>query len=275
MRYLSGFMCVLALAVTGCSETAGAGGSGGSDLCEGMMCEDDGNECTEDVCNPADGRCGVPVGNGTACSDGACMDGECTALTTVSGTVVVDEVEAAEGATVSWLGSTLSTTADESGAFSFEVPVGNLFLQASKAGTWGDISLYWTEGASELEINITSDAGLEDVLSGTGVDIDATKGIVDVGFLNYSRMGGESATISEAYDSSWVQDANLNNVMSNALVRDGFPWLGFVNVVVTDELTVSPAGAEGVNMCGLLVPGTVYPVLAKFVTGVDVMCTPL
>jgi len=53
-------------------------------------------------------------------------------------------------------------------------------------------------------------------------------------------MGGESATISEAYDSSWVEDENLNNVMSNALVEGGFPWLGFVNVDVTDELTVKP-----------------------------------
>jgi len=243
MRGLVGFMFVVALGAVpllGCGETAAG--------CEGAI-------------------------DGTPCNDGACMDGDCTALTTVSGAVIVDEVEAADGATVSWLGSTLSTTTDESGAFSFEVPVGNLFLQASKAGTWGDISLYWTEGASDLEINVTSDAGLAEVFP--QVDLDATKGIVDVGFLNYSRMGGESATISEAYESSWVQDGNLNNVMSDALVRGGFPWLGFVNVDVTDELTVTPMGAEDVNTCSLRVPGTVYPVVAKFITGVEVMCTPL
>jgi hypothetical protein len=211
--------------------------------------------------------------NGTACDDGACMDGACTALTTVSGTVIVDEVEAAEGATVSWLGSTLSATTDESGAFSFEVPVGNLFLQTSKAGTWGYIELVWTEGASELELGLESDAGLAEVFP--EVDLDATKGIVDIGFLNHSRMGGESATISEAYESSWVEDESGNNVMSNALVWGGFPWLDFVNVDVTDELTVMPRGAEGVNRCVLQVPGTVYPVVAKFITGVEVMCTPL
>jgi len=257
VRYFFGLMCMLALSLIGCSETAGTGGSGGT--------AGSGGSGGTDGCESAV--------NGTACSGGACLDGVCTALTTVSGTVFVDEVDAAVGATVSWLGSTLSTTADESGTFSFEVPVGNLFLQASRAGTWGDISLYGTEGASDLEINITSDAGLAEVFP--EVDLDATKGIVDVGFLNYSRMGGESATVSEAYDSSWVQDVNLNMVMSDALVRGGFPWLAFVNVDVTDELTVRPMGAVGVNTCSLLVPGTVYPVVAKFVTGVDVICTPL
>jgi hypothetical protein len=34
----------------------GDGGTGGTDLCEGIDC-DDGKWCTDDVCNPADGMC--------------------------------------------------------------------------------------------------------------------------------------------------------------------------------------------------------------------------
>jgi hypothetical protein len=82
MRYLFGFMCVLALGVmplVGCSETSGEGGSGGTAgdggsgghggtggiaeeagcfrvPCEDVEC-DDGDPCTEGECNFADGTC--------------------------------------------------------------------------------------------------------------------------------------------------------------------------------------------------------------------------
>jgi predicted outer membrane repeat protein len=64
--------------LVGCGETTGAGGSGGSggtggtDLCEGVEC-DDGNECTDDVCDYA------PVQEGATCGDGAgtCQAGSC------------------------------------------------------------------------------------------------------------------------------------------------------------------------------------------------------
>jgi hypothetical protein len=51
------------------------------DLCMGVDCSD-GNECTEDVCAPADGSCSNPnETDGTACdfsgADGVCMSGTC------------------------------------------------------------------------------------------------------------------------------------------------------------------------------------------------------
>jgi hypothetical protein len=246
MRGLVGLMFVVALGalpLLGCGETAAG--------CEGAI-------------------------NGTACDDGACMDGVCTALTTVSGAVIVDEVEAADGATVSWLGSTLSTTTDESGAFSFEVPVGNLFLQASKAGTWGEIRLELTPGASELGFDLTSDAVVaQDWQDWFGVDADTTKGVVEVAFFEFSGLGGEGATLSARYHSSWAGNANNTLVMSNELLRGGGDGIVFVNVDPTEEATVMPSGAEGVNTCGLQVPGTLYPVVAKFHTSVLATCTPL
>ncbi len=108
MRPLAGFVCVLALGtltVLGCSEDGGMGGAagsgasagtagnggfgglgggGGSDLCEAIDC-DDGNPCTEDACDPADGSCShAPAADGTECAFGAdpgqCDSGECVSL---------------------------------------------------------------------------------------------------------------------------------------------------------------------------------------------------
>ena len=53
---------------------------GQGDLCEGVSCEDDGNECTAEACNPSTGACdSTPVDDGTSCDGGAgvCMSGEC------------------------------------------------------------------------------------------------------------------------------------------------------------------------------------------------------
>jgi hypothetical protein len=77
--------------VTGGGEQAGgasgtsATGGAGADLCEGLdlTCDDDNNPCTEDECNPATGKCGIPRSE-TTCDDGlycngadTCEDGAC------------------------------------------------------------------------------------------------------------------------------------------------------------------------------------------------------
>ena len=81
MRWLVGFLCVCALCVVpvlGCGETT-------RDMCEGVSCNDD-NECTDDVCNPVSGACDyTPVEDGTACANGACIGGICTADETIMG----------------------------------------------------------------------------------------------------------------------------------------------------------------------------------------------
>lgn len=46
-------------------------------LCEGVDC-DDGNECTSDACNPANGKCVyTDRPDGAACTGGICLDGVC------------------------------------------------------------------------------------------------------------------------------------------------------------------------------------------------------
>jgi len=69
---------------TGCSLRGASGAcvNGVCDLCAGVVCEDDGNECIDDVCRAYTGTCGVRADNGTPCKykglfAGVCVSGFC------------------------------------------------------------------------------------------------------------------------------------------------------------------------------------------------------
>jgi hypothetical protein len=83
MRYGFVFLFACALGVVplaGCSWDLGDW-DWDYNPCEGVVCPDDGNECTEDVCVAYPRSCGRPVFNGTACTydgvAGVCVAGEC------------------------------------------------------------------------------------------------------------------------------------------------------------------------------------------------------
>ena len=265
---------------SGGSDGVCVSGTCGENLCEGVVCEDDGNECTGDVCNLADGTCNVP--DGAFCSTGACLDGACTALTTVSGEVILfTDLGPSVPATdtkVSVVGTSLSTTTDDDGNFSFDVFAGDWFLHASKEGTWTRINLHNvpTSGAQHLELSVTADAVMAQFEQAVGRKIDDTKGAVWMDFYpDHSGLGGETATLSEPYDFGTTEDANGNFVLSDKLLPDGSSTLQFWNVDLTQELTVTPMGVEGVNQCRLSMPGTLYPVIAKAATFVIPVCEPV
>jgi len=277
MRYLLEFLCVCALGVMpllGCSEPGGE-----ADLCDGVDCEDDGNECTEDVCNPVDGMCGVPVEAGTACSEGACLDAECTTLTTVEGVVTLyqsyTQQGPAEDAIVRVRGTSLSTTTDSRGRFSIDVFEGDWFFESSKDGLWGWIQLApvpYTNPA--LDLALLSDTLIGQVAGQLDIEIDAAKAIAVVDFDESSGQGGETATLSAPYSHVSAQNADQNEVLSDELLLGGGSELWYYNVNPTEELSVTPAGADGVNICELQFPQAVYPVVSKVITFVDVLCTP-
>ena len=87
MRYLFGFLYVCALGVVplvGCQWDF----LRFEDLCEGVVCSDDGNECTREFCTDTDGSVRLEYGTcksspltGTDCDfdglAGLCVDGEC------------------------------------------------------------------------------------------------------------------------------------------------------------------------------------------------------
>jgi hypothetical protein len=102
---------------------------------------------------------------------------------------------------------------------------------------------------------------------------DVPVGVVEVNFDPPSGLGGETATLSEPHGPVSTEDAVGNDVLSEALLFDGGEELTFFNANLTEELIVIPKGVNGVNRCDLEDPGTVYPVVAKFVTDVDVVCT--
>jgi hypothetical protein len=179
MRYLFGFLCVCALGLmplVGCSETSPS-------LCEGVVCDDE-NECTNDACDPATGTCdNTPVGDGTACGSGACLDGVCTALVTVSGTV--DGGESPGVTTVSVDGTSLNTTTDELGEFSFGVFPGDWFFQTTKDNkAWGGIQLETvpTTGRSDLKLAGGLDEEIPVVEEECMIEVDEAKGLVSLSF---------------------------------------------------------------------------------------------
>lgn len=69
--------------ISGDGDTGGVGGVGGMlNVCD-AECKDDKNPCTEDVCNPDTGECGIPR-SGNTCDDGiycngndTCDEGDC------------------------------------------------------------------------------------------------------------------------------------------------------------------------------------------------------
>lgn len=66
----------------------------GGDPCEGVTCQDDGNECTNEACNPSNGQCeSLDAGDGTVCDGGAgsCMSGQCVDTNPCNGVVCEDD----------------------------------------------------------------------------------------------------------------------------------------------------------------------------------------
>jgi hypothetical protein len=269
MRYLFGFLSVCALGViplVGCGETTGTGGSGGS--------AGSGGTGGTDLCEGAE--------DGTACSDGACLNGACTALVTVEGTVLLYEGHYPEppavDATVSVHGTSLSTTTDEDGGFSFDVFMGDWFFQTSKEDTWGFFQLETvpTAGRNDLDLAVAADAFAAQRAADLNIVGDDMKGVVSLTFLGTaSGEGGETATLSEQYEHASATNANGDEVLSNELLPGGGYELLFYDVDLTEKLTVTPMGVQGVNRCDLKVPGTLYPVEAKFATSVGAVCTSI
>jgi len=275
------FFRILCVGALGVMSLVGCNEDGYVDLCEGVDC-DDGNPCTIDSCQPTSGCFYDPDFDGETCSGGACLGGVCTTLTTVSGTVTLQESldmgSPAAGATVSVRGTSLTTTADELGDFSFDVFPGLWFFESFKENTWGFIELYYVpaEGRSDLEVVVAADAFVTQIEEALMVDIDDTKGMVTLLFEPAGGMGGETATLSEPYDVSLTFDADGEPALSTkTLPGDEEPILGFGGVDLTEELILTPVGVEGVNACDLEYPGAVYPVMAKTITVVDAECAPL
>lgn len=275
MRYVLGFVCVCAvgaISLLGCETTSS------EPQCQSAADCDDGIECTEDACTG--GTCSnAPFEDGTECSEGACLDAACTTLTTVEGVVTLyqsyTQQGPAEDATVRVRGTSLSTTTDSRGWFSIDVFEGDWFFESSMDGLWGWIQLApvpYTNPA--LDLPLLSDTLIGQIAEELDIEIDAAKAIAVVDFNESSGQGGETATLSAPYVYVSAQDADQNEVLSDELLLGGGSELSYYNVDPTEELSVTPAGADGVNICELQFPEAVYPVVGKVITFVELLCTP-
>jgi hypothetical protein len=236
---------------------------------------------SEAACIDADGALltkdqrGVLRPQGPACDAGAFELEEATV--TVTGTVTYAGSGApVDAATVSVLDTAVGTATDAQGRFTLDVPVGSVFFQISKEGTWGQIELEMVLTTRDLTFEVVEDSLVAEIEEFLMIDFSETQGVVDVIFDSPSGLGGETATLSVPFDSSLTFDAAEQPVLSDQLVPGGGEDLVFVGVDLTEELIVSPMGVGGVNACDLENPGTVYPVLVKSFTRVrQVRCTPL
>jgi hypothetical protein len=201
----------------------------------------------------------------------------------VGGTVTVYDVNdvssPAAGATVSVVGTSLGTTTNDSGGFTFEVFEGDWFFQSEKDELGGVIQLETVPtGMGGLDLSVFTDAVGAELERDLGIEIDDSKGVISVNFgmPPGAPLGGETAELSEAYEHSSATNADGDEVLSSALIEGGGPDLTFWNVNPTEELVVSPKGVEGVSECRLKEPGTVYPIREGFATlRADAQCTPL
>jgi len=198
----------------------------------------------------------------------------------VSGTVTVEEgndsTSPAVDATVSVVGTSLSTKTNDLGEFSFGVFTGDWFFQSEKDELWGEIHIETvpTTGPSGLELFVITDAVIAELERELGIEIDDAKGIISVNFgiAPGEALGGETAELSELYEYATAEKADGEEVLSEELFPGGGPDLTFWNVDPTEELIVTPKG-EGLE-CSLKMPGTVYPIRARFATlRADAQCT--
>lgn len=191
----------------------------------------------------------------------------------------------AVGAVVSVFGTSLRTTTDQSGRFSFDVPVGYVFLESSQDGTWGLIDGYPVseDGIEGVELIVIADEFVTAMEDDVNRAIDASKGMVFPFFEPASEAGGETVTLSVQHDFSMTVAASGDWILSDTLVGGGEPWLTLAGAEVTDQLTVVATGAEGQtcqlrdcwrDMCFPVDSKTEFPVVAKALTTLEVECAP-
>ncbi|MGB5192039.1 MAG: carboxypeptidase regulatory-like domain-containing protein, partial [Polyangiales bacterium] len=203
-----------------------------------------------------------------------------SATSTVTG--VVYARDAAENpvadATVSVVGTQLSTTTNQRGEFTLEnVPNGAQFFATEAAGNWGVVD-YWDvpeETQFGADFGVIPDADIQDVAATLGRTISADDGAVDVTF-DEGAAGGETASITASSDPPFTFNLAGVPVEQPGVIadEDGYGDLIFTSVDPGDgPVGATVAGVPGSTTC--LVdedPGTTYPIIAKSITIVYAYC---
>jgi hypothetical protein len=176
------------------------------------------------------------------------------------------------GATVSVFGTQISTTTNQSGAFTLpNVPNGDNFFVTEYAGSWGIVD-YWEVPAETqfgADFGVVPDADIAALASALGRSFDPADGAIDVTFYE-GATGGETASISVSSDAPFTFNALDEPVEQPGVIADsdGFGELIFTSIDPgSGPASVTVSGVQGMTTCMVdESPGTTYPILAKSIT---------
>lgn len=242
----------LTASVVGCGDS-GSSGSGGSAGAGGSA------------------GSGGSAGNGGSGGGGTMVTvtGAVTAATLAGGSVPV------EGATVSVVGTSNTTTTDAQGNFSVMAPIGTALFLATAAGHWGSLLADDVPpgGLTGLDPEVIPDALVEGVGAQLGLltPPNPSKGLVAVNFDEDLTVGGESASIDVNEGGSFIFDDDEDPVLGDTLVAGGGSDVIFINVDVAGSVTATATDASD-QACSQEFPDVTYPVQAKVLTELDVVC---
>ncbi len=198
-------------------------------------------------------------------------------LVTLDGLILNRQTQKAEsGVTVAVPGASpaKTTKTDAKGQYSLQVEPGkSLFISANKSGfVESPDGLVVPAGGARGFTTILLPASIPDTLL-TAAKMSkqsATKRMVNVKFLGYSKKGGESATLSASHGGSATMNSSQAPVKGSKLLAGGGDALFFSDVAVgSTKVTLSAT----TGTCALTYPTlTSYPVVAMAITHVHATC---
>ena len=201
-------------------------------------------------------------------------------MATVTGTVTAASVEEGvttpvAGASVRVVGTSNTATSDAQGDFSIMAPIGTVVFLNTAEGNWGSLFAENVPagGLTDLDVEVIPDALVGEVAAALEATVDESKGLVAVVFDDTTTEGGETASISANSELPFVFDAPPDEapVESFTLIANGGSEVLFLNTDVSASVTVT-AMSSTMNPCPLEFPGVTYPVQAKVLTEIDVVC---
>ena len=234
------------------------------------------------ACSSGDGGNGGNGGTGGTGGDGGASGTGGAQTSRVDG-IVYSRGETdtpVAGATVSVIGTQLSTTSDAQGEFTLDgVPNGDNFFLTEASGNWSTID-YWAvpdETRFGADLGVIPDSDVNAVAGALGRTISTSDAIVNVTFYE-GAVGGETASIGVPSDPPFTFNALDEPVVSDEVIADGegFGDLIYTSVSPDDgPISVTVTGAPGATACFVdESPGTTYPLAAKALTIVYAYCVP-
>jgi len=168
------------------------------------------------------------------------------------------------------VGTSNTATSDAQGDFSIMAPIGTVVFLNTAEGNWGSLFAENVPagGLTDLDVEVIPDALVGEVAAALEATVDESKGLVAVVFDDTTTEGGETASISANSELPFVFDAPVE---SDTLIANGGSEVLFLNTDVSASVTVT-AMSSTMNPCPLEFPGVTYPVQAKVLTEIDVVC---